>query len=297
MKKIITLVVASVFSALAFAQITLPYTQGFENVTFVTGGGTGLPSVEFLPGWTGNQVQPTPTTYRIHRDTIYPRTGRACLAALPTATVKDTIILTMNVPALHFVWMNFFAASDSARTAAGNRPAKVSYDYSYDGGATFVNKTVLGDTAGFPRRPTPYTQYSFNTSANLTPTVPYTLKIRFVVTRGYGLGTAARFLMDDINIFATHILATESNRVNTTSLVVFPNPANEIVSFRLSDQAIRNAVLTVSDLTGRTVYTQNNLTIEANELISLPKNFEAGHYTILLRSAENVYTQRFSVVK
>lgn len=297
MKKIITLFAASLFSALAFAQITLPYTQGFENVTFVTGGGTGLPSVEFLPGWSGNQVQPTPTTYRIHRDTIYPRTGRACLAALPTSTVKDTIILTMNVPANNSVSMSFFGASDSARTAAGNRPAKVNYDYSFDGGATFINKTAVGDTAGFPRRPTPYIEYTINTPANLTPTVPYSLKIRFVVTRGYGLGTAARFLMDDINIVAIPVLATERDRLNTTNLVVFPNPANETVSFRLSDRAVRNAVLTVSDLTGRTVYSQNNLNIEVNELVSLPKAFEAGHYTLILRSAENVYTQRFSVVK
>ncbi len=303
MKKISTLLVAIALLTAAttsmFAQVMLPYTQDFETVTFVTGGGQGLPGVQFIPGWYGNQVQPTPASWRIHRDTIYPNfTGRVCLAALPTATVRDTIILSMTVPANNQALITFYAASDSARTAAGTRTAKVNYDFSFDGGFGYTQKMPIGDTAGYPRRPTPYIQqtilapYSVNTVST-----DYSLKFRIVVARGYGIGTAARFLMDDVDISLIPLTLTENRSVNTNSLVVSPNPASDIISFQLTENSVKSANLIITDIAGRVVYTQNNLDLDQNQRFTLPNTLNSGIYTILLQTKESVYTQKLVVNK
>ncbi len=297
MKKIIYSFFAVMLVAFtASAQVTLPYSQDFETATFVTGTG----GVQFIPGWYGNQVQPTPGTFRIHRDTIYPNsTGRVCLAALPTAAVRDTIILSMTVPANNQALISFYAASDSARTATGNRSAKVSYDFSLDGGLGYNQKTALGDTAGFPRRPTPYMPYSILAPYSLsTIGTNYSLKFRLIVSRGYGTGTAARFLMDDVNItLVPTSVATENRQIKQSELVVFPNPANDVISFRVSDEAISDAKLVISDLTGRVVYTNDKLQLAQNQLFTLPNSLNTGNYTIAIQTASSVYVQKLVVAK
>jgi hypothetical protein len=302
MKKISTIIAILFVTMAAYAQVMLPYTQGFENITFVTGGGAGLPGVTFIPGWYGNQVQPTPASWRIHRDTIYPNiTGRVCLAALPTATVRDTIILSMTVPANNQAVVSFFAASDSAHTAntGGTRSAKATYEFSYDGGLAYTQKAPIGDTAGLPRRPTPYMQYTYLAPYSVTTVgTDYSLKMRIIVSRGYGVGTAARFLMDDFDISLLPLsVATENHRIKTDAILVFPTPTADIVSFRVTDSDVVDANLTITDLAGRTVFTKSKLSLAKNQLFSLPTTLQSGHYTLLLQTGESTYVHKVVVSK
>ncbi|MEY4926289.1 MAG: hypothetical protein RI894_725 [Bacteroidota bacterium] len=283
-----------------FAQVMLPYTQDFETATFVTGGGQGMPGVQFLPGWYGNQVQPTPASWRIHRDTIYPNsTGRVCLAALPTATVRDTIILSMTVPANNQALISFYTASDSAHTAPnGTRSAKVNYDFSFDGGFGYTQQMPIGDTAGYPRRPTPYIQTTILAPYSVTTVgTNYSLKFRMIVSRGYGVGTAARFLFDDLDVSLIPLSLTENRTVKTNSLLIAPNPASDIISFQLRDASVKNATLLITDIAGRTVYTKNNLDLDQNQRVALPNLLDSGIYTLLIQTENSIYTQKLVVEK
>ena len=298
MKKIITLLTAVLFAGVSFAQVLLPYSQDFENVTFMTGGGIGLPGVQFIPGWYGNQVQPTPASWRIHRDTIHPNlTGRVCLAALPTATVRDTIILSMTVPAYTQANINFYTASDSAHAnGPGTRSAKVNYDFSFDGGFGYTQKVALGDTSGFPRTPTPYTLQSILVPYSTTTIATnYSLKFRLVVSRGYGVGTAARFLMDDFDVTLSPVTSVENRIVKSKELVVFPNPSRDVVSFRVSDNAIHNGLLRICDIAGRVIYTKTAFDLAQNQLFTLPDALQAGNYMVTIQTDDSIYTQKLLV--
>jgi Secretion system C-terminal sorting domain len=284
MKQIFTfcLLVGTMLGANAQISVTpgSPYTQDFE------GAFTNGTRIDFLPNWFGNQVQPTAGAPRIHRDTLYPHAGAACLAALPTATVKDTIIVTYDIgTAASFATLNFWAASDSAKTATGSRSAVVYHDYSLDGGILYSTPTIVGDSLRFPRNVTPYQQYSINILGSGI------IKSRFVVSRGAGIGTAARFLMDDFRIEAG-VESVDKQQIDAHSLRIVPNPNNGVFSLNLENTNVQTADITVFDVLGKQVFTQKNIDVNAWQM---PNRLERGVYNIVLTSENQVFTQRIVV--
>lgn len=212
----LTLIFALFVSA-ANAQIsTFPYTQGFET-PFTTVGS----NVVFTPNWQGNAVA---DSNRICRDLLRPRTGVAALACLPTSTVRDTIIVSINLAGKQEAAVSFFAASDSARSAVGGTRAAVAFmETSTDGGLTYTGRTQIGDSTSFPRRPTAYRPFSYTFSSSTDNKAA--VKLRLIVGRGVGAGTTARFLMDDFVLTANNLTSTEASKAALLSFGISPNPA------------------------------------------------------------------------
>jgi hypothetical protein len=256
MKKILTLCLTFVMALSAQAQIDLsnmqPHTEGFES-TFTNG-----LRVDFLPNWFGNQVQPTAGSPRIHRDTVNRYAGAAALAALPTATVKDTIVASFTKMDASFPAISLWAASDSAKsTGSGTRSAVVYYDFSTDGGATYSAPTQLADSVYFSRVPKPYAQFNLNVPQSVCAGT--SLKVRFIVSRGAGTGTAARFLMDDITFTPTTCTAIDRLTANN-SLKITPNPNNG--QFRLTIEGVTQGNIELFDVMGKQVLSQNNVDLQ-----------------------------------
>ena len=285
MKQIFTLclLVGALLSANAqiVAPLGSPYTQDFEGA-FMNG-----VRLDFLPGWFGNQVQPTAGAPRIHRDTLYPHAGVAALAAIPTSTVKDTIIVSYSLGNVATGGtLSFWAASDSAKTATGSRSAVVYHDYSTDGGATYSTPTIVGDSVRFPRTVTSYQQYSISIP------VSGLLKSRFIVSRGAGIGTAARFLMDDFMITATQILNTQQKQIDAHALRITPNPNNGVFGLNIQNNNVQTGDIEIFDMLGKQVFTQKNATINTWQM---PNRLEVGVYNVVLNTENQVFAQRIIV--
>jgi hypothetical protein len=293
MKKVITLLATcSLLANAAFAQIQLTtngttdsYMQDFEG-TFTTGS-----HLDFLPNWNGNQVQPTPGSPRIHRDTINVHSGIAALGTLPTSTVADTVVISFIAP-VNAPTVSFWAASDSARSnPGGTRPAIVYHDYSIDGGATYINKMQLGDSTSFTRVPKPYQQFTITYPSYPMP-APASFKVRFIVSRGAGTGTAARFIMDDFMISCSNIVATINKQQLSQNMTIIPNPSNGNINLQITDADLQNATVSVYDALGKLTYQQANITINNGTLWALPTTLAAGIYTITAQTAAAIYTQK-----
>jgi Secretion system C-terminal sorting domain len=284
MKSIFTLFLVAIAALSANAQINLgagTYTQGFEDL-FTNG-----TRIDFLPNWFGNQIQPTAGAPRIHRDTLYRHSGAACLAALPTATVKDTIIVTYNMAGATTATLSFWAASDTAKTATGTRGAVVYHDFSLDGGILYSTPTIVGDSLRFPHAYTAYQQYSITVTGT-----GGICRSRFIVSRGSGIGAAARFLMDDFTITAGPV-ATERATVNTRALSIVPNPNNGVFQLKLdNNSATQTADIAVFDIMGKQVFQQKAADITT---FTMPNRLEKGIYNVVVRAENQVFTQRLVV--
>lgn len=257
---------------------SFPYIQGFET-TFVGGSGN---NIAFAAGWLGS---PVADTNRICRDLLYPRTGLAALACLPTSTTRDTITISLNLSGRQAAEMRFFAASDSARSnVGGTRTAIVYVEASADGGATYIGKTQIGDSTTFQRRPTPYRAYTYSlpTATDNSPNA----KIRFIVTRGAGTSTTARFLMDDVTIMATTLLANDFVTPTEKILKVLPT-VSENGQFTAVWQGTKSEIYTVAitNSVGMCLFQTNVASQYGQNAATIYPNLAQGWYTLKMMDA------------
>jgi hypothetical protein len=210
------------------------------------------------------------------------------LAALPTATVKDTIVITYETGGEGNVLLNFWAASDSARTATGSRGAIVYHDYSIDGGVTYSTPTQVGDSLTFPRRPTPYALYSVAFAVPQSTTC----KSRFIVSRGAGLGTAARFLMDDFEL--VRVVGNDTKRhLDQQSMRIVPNPNSGIFQVNLNHTMVENATVEIFDIVGKRTWLAQNVSF--SDTWTIPQPLQKGVYTLKIATADQTFVQKVVV--
>jgi hypothetical protein len=202
------------------AQITvLPYSEGFED-SFQTG-----LNVQFLPSWTGNEVN---TTNRIHQEATFPRSGSLDMAITPTSSFIAVATLDLDLTAYKNVFTEFYCATRKNGSTSDNRPALFFASVSLDGGLTYSTETMIGDSTVFENNNTNYNRYQYvlPPAANFNPNV--VLKLR--VKRGVGAGTAAKLLMDDLMVISSTIdsfapLANEAYIIDANHInVVFNEP-------------------------------------------------------------------------
>lgn len=290
MKTFFTLFFVAIAAFSANAQIVIDPATGVYNQDF-EGTFTNGMRIDFLPGWFGNQIQPTAGVPRIHRDTLRPYAGLACLAALPTATVKDTIIISYDMAGANAANITFWAASDSVKTAIGSRGAVVYHEFSIDGGTTYSVPVILGDSLRFPHNVTPYQQYSLTVAdPNNAMTSLGLCKSRFVVSRGAGSGTAARFLMDNFKIQSAYVSTERVAEARNLSIV--PNPNTGIFSIKTQNIDTQTADIEIFDAVGKQIFVEKGISIHD---FTMSNRLEKGIYTLVLRADAQVFTQRVVV--
>ncbi len=86
-----------------------------------------------------------------------------------------------------------------------------------------------------------------------------------------------------------------SNRA-ISGIKMYPNPASESVNIAFTSVEADNAVITVRNLMGQTVYTLNRDVNEGNNLVNVPvKNFANGIYMVTVQTSKGLSTQKLIV--
>ena len=86
-----------------------------------------------------------------------------------------------------------------------------------------------------------------------------------------------------------------SNQI-ISGMKMYPNPASESVNITFSSEEGSNAVLSVMNLMGQTVYTMNVNVNEGYNFVNLPVNqFRAGVYMVNIKTSKGTSTQKLIV--
>ncbi len=224
--------------ALSQAQVsTFPYAEGFEN-TFTTG-----LNVQFLPNWTGNEVQ---TSTRIFRDGTNQQNGTGALAVIPISSFTADIVLDLNFSSLNNAMANFSART--IKNSTGTRPALVNFSTSIDGGTSYTPATLIGSAVAFPNATTPFAPYSYNFASNTNGQALVKLKIT-VAQSPDSTGTTARFVLDDFSISGTVVNDTIPPTLSTVTVisgtqldVKFSEPVTQATAQNTSNYSVNNGI-------------------------------------------------------
>ena len=289
MKKIFTLLTLAMLTFGAKAQInSFPNNQGFE-AAFDTG-----TNVMFIPNWVGSYVRPGVFISRIFSDSVNFRTGAAALAAVPTSTTPDTIIVSLNLSTSSNLTMTLWARGEINGT--GTRSAILYGSTSIDGGLTYSPSSQIGDSTIFANGTSqPFNLYTYPFAANTNN--QSNVRMRLVVTRGAGTGTAARFVMDDVTF-------------NSSLLDIFPPTAISAIATSTStvdvtfSEAVNSTAMNTANYTGIAGLTSISMngTGDKATLTFSPALIEGTFYTLNVANvadlAGNVMatSQNFSVI-
>jgi hypothetical protein len=174
-----------------FGQInTYPYVQSFES-SFLTG-----KNVEFLPGWSGNEVsEGNSRIYQAGASNAH--SGEAALGIVPTGTFTGEILIYFDAASLAVGQVSFWARS--GENGSGTRPSTLTISFSADGGESFTQPQLVGDEGAFPNANSSYQQYQFELSGEVLGHENAVLRLR-LERGGSGEGAAARIFLDDFNI-------------------------------------------------------------------------------------------------
>jgi hypothetical protein len=200
MKRIIPLLLVVIFCVSAtntYGQVTeFPYTEGFDNETFVQG-----TDVYFITNWLGNYVD----GLRIFQEESNVRSGVGALGLWPYAEegedeeeVEIIAQVDLDLSGLENVVTKFWVAT----VATGDmKHVKLYVKLSTNGGQSFGPKLLMGyDPRGFENVDTPYQEftYALHPEAFLNSNVV----LQFMVKAGARKGIAAKVLIDDVYIYA-----------------------------------------------------------------------------------------------
>jgi len=187
MKKIITLLfVLCGFVRIGAAQVTLPYTQGFED-SFTEG-----TNVEFITDWWANLI----AADTMYQETTNVHSGSGALAAIPFGEEEFLYAYVhLDLTDKSNAYATFWAASEST---GGSKSSRLLMSVSIDDGVTWTPMVEIGDHSTFPNDDTPYAQYTYalNPISNGQPDVI----LRFAIRPGIMQEPAAKILIDDVEI-------------------------------------------------------------------------------------------------
>lgn len=173
--------------------------------------------------------------------------------------------------------------------------------YSYD---TIIDMTTyLLDNSFY----NPFDSTIRFTSSSLTPIPNMTqlVKIRFdtIATSLMCFGdifTLKGYLNGDqcsVKLVDCNLLSVSENSFSPGSITIFPVPAKEAIHIRMSE-LIRNAVFSLSDLSGRIIETQNYPVVQAGATVSFNTgNLSEGVYFVTVESGKNTFTGKVVINK
>ncbi|MEP4498378.1 MAG: lamin tail domain-containing protein [Ekhidna sp.] len=194
------------FSVLAQIN-SFPENEGFED-SFVEGS-----DIEFVTNWIGNTVA---STNRIFQTSDF-RTGANALAVQPITSFDGEILITLNLTGFEDCEINFYAKSN--QNGSGNRSALVFFSTSIDGGMNYGTPIQIGDESTFPNLPgQSYNQYSYTLDAVSDNQSNVFVKL-FVERNETGSGSAAEFLIDDVEIIADPLTDSDPPTIQSVTAI------------------------------------------------------------------------------
>lgn len=106
-------------------------------------------------------------------------------------------------------------------------------------------------------------------------------------------GDHARIFMNATIWLSNNVYRFGQESVSQGGLMAFPNPFSDQVNVSFNATAAGSYTVTVSDMTGKTVFNNAGECTEGNNLVLLPlENLSKGLYILQVRTAEAVMTQR-----
>jgi len=277
MKKIFTLLTLALLAFGAKAQInTFPNNQGFE-AAFDTGF-----NVMFIPNWVGSYVRPGVATQRIFSDSVNFRSGAAALAAIPTSTTPDTLVVNLDLSTSANLTMSLYARAEINGT--GTRSAVAYASTSIDGGVTYGAATQIGDSVIFANTTgQSYNLYTYPFAANTNN--QQNVRLRMIISRGAGLGsgTAARFLMDDVTFTSSTV-----DVFPPTAIVAVANSTSTVeVTFSEAVNASATNTANYTGISGLSSIVLNGTNDKATLTFS-PALVEGNFYTLNVTSVADL---------
>jgi hypothetical protein len=106
------------------------------------------------------------------------------------------------------------------------------------------------------------------------------------------------FGSDDIALARMNIstpVNTNQVELKNATLAVFPNPAESYATVELKLENTADAILTVSDVTGRVIYYENLNNVSQERLTLDVSKYAAGTYFVKITTAEGIKTERLVV--
>jgi len=146
--------------------------------------------LEFLPGWTGNEVRSTSS--RIFQ-TTQGKGGSKALAVQAISTFNGVITIRLNQANLNDPLVEFWARS--VQNGAGTRAAEVYYAWKKQGEMEYSPSLILGGVQEFSNEDQDFRKFQLSIPENLKDQEEIVLKLE--VRYGSGTGNAARWVMDD----------------------------------------------------------------------------------------------------
>ncbi|MBL7929914.1 MAG: T9SS type A sorting domain-containing protein [Bacteroidia bacterium] len=145
------------------------------------------------------------------------------------------------------------------------------------------------------------------TSSSLTPIPNLTqlVKVRFdtITTSLMCFGdifTLKGYLNGDqcsVKLVDCNLLSVSENSFNHGSIVIFPVPSKEVIHVRMNE-LIQNAVISMTDLSGRIIEEQNHQIVQPGSTVSFETgNLSDGVYLVTVKSGRNTFTGKAVINK
>ena len=276
MKKIFTLLTLALLSLGGKAQInSFPATEGFEAPF-----DTGL-NVIFIPNWLGNIVTSITPHFRIFADSVNTHSGAQSLAAIPTSTTTDTIVVAMELTSAQNLSMSFWAKADANGSPQGTRSDVVYASTSIDGGVTYGAATQIGDSVVFANTSgQSWNQYTYPFSPNTDG--QSNVKLRITIARSVsGSGTAAKFNMDDVTFTSSTV------DVNPPTAVSAVATSTSTIDVTFSE-AVNSTASNIANYTGMTGLSSINVNGAVATLTFSPAFTEGTFYSLTVTSVADL---------
>lgn len=276
-----------------------------QSFTVVSGAGTAVPFTNTMSstafpysGWSLNNPDGAITWARVTTNSgslKYDCFSYGSVGAIDEFTVEPADLSTSSVASLNF---NVAHRQYSASYTDG-----LAVLVSTDCGATWTS--VWSKSGATLASVTPASTSAFTPSANQWRAECVNLSaytgnnqvfIMFRATNGYG----NNIYVDDINVSGTSCTIGISEEVtNLNSFNVYPNPVTSAANISLNLAASNPVSMTVSDMLGKVVFTNNYGTMRAGEhmLVLDAAKFEAGLYFVTIKAGEETITRKITVAK
>lgn len=276
-----------------------------QSFTVISGAGSSLPYVNAMTssafpysGWSLNNPDGAITWARVTTNTGSLKYD--CFSYGSTGAIDEFTVEPVDLSATSVASLNFKVAH---RQYSSTYTDAMEVLVSTDCGATWTS--VWSKSGSTLATVTPASTSAFTPSAaqwraecvNLNA---YTGNNQvFIMFRGIN-GYGNNIYVDDIDVNGSSctIGITEAAS-NANSFNVYPNPVNTVANVNLSLASSNAVVMTVSDMLGKVVFTNNYGTLRAGEhtLAIDAAKFEAGLYFVTIKAGEETITKKITVAK
>ena len=210
---------------------------------------------------------------------LYPRTGT------PLGDYDDMFSIPVDLSTFTSgnCYMNFFTSGAARSSNALDLSDTLQISYSVDNAKSWTTLANLSKGALVNKGAVsiPYAPISINDWVGRTLSLPTAARKNYVVFRfryrpgidynGYGISTGNNFYIDRIN-FANSPVSVANVNMGSLDAAVVPNPTNGDAFVVIRDASNSEATVTVSDITGKVIYTVKEQ-INGNEArIEIPQS-------------------------